>query len=331
MTANLLRRLFTAVARSQPKEAQLVCARIVEEERRKGHTKLANELDGLLAKTSPAAVQPAPLAPMFGGPATAQPYAPYVQEILHERLRHHMVLPDEVEKRFRRIEREFAANIRLKKHGYRPRRRILLHGPPGCGKSLGAERLAWNTGLPLKRVRFETLLSSYFGETAANLSRVFQDATRTPCALFLDECDTIASSRGLRNDVGEVPRIVNTLLQLLEEYDGDGLVIAATNLTENLDRALFRRFDEVISIPLPTVQEIARLLEMSLSAMEKDRGLSWDRLARAIDGHSCSEVVRVAANAAKHCILEGRQTVSEADLNGAIAELNHLSLGDHAR
>ncbi len=242
-----------------------------------------------------------------------------------------MVLPVSVEARFQRIEKEFAASIRLKKHGYRPCRRVLLHGPPGCGKSLGAERLAWSTGLPLRRVRFETLLSSYFGETASNLHRVFEDANRTPCALFLDESDTIATSRGLRHDVGEVPRIVNTLLQLLEEYDGEGLVIAATNLTENLDRALFRRFDEVIEIPLPSVEEIARLLEMSLSAMEKERTFQWNALAQALDGHSCSEVVRVAENAAKRSILEGRKQVAAADLECAMAELNHVPLSDHAR
>jgi ATP-dependent 26S proteasome regulatory subunit len=117
----------------------------------------------------------------------------------------------------------------------------------------------------------------------------------------------------------------------LEEFDGDGLVIAATNLTENLDRALFRRFDEVIQIPLPTVNEIARLLEMSLSAMEKERGLSWEMLAQSLDGHSCSEVVRAADNAAKHSILEGRQIVSASDLKSAIEELNNVSLGDNAR
>ena len=101
---------------------------------------------------------------------------------------------------------------------------------PGCGKSLGAERLAWATGLPVHKVRFDTLLSSYFGETAVNLRRVFDAAQQTPCALFLDECDTIARARGDRNDVGEAQRIVNMLLQMLEEYHGNGFVIAATKI-----------------------------------------------------------------------------------------------------
>jgi SpoVK/Ycf46/Vps4 family AAA+-type ATPase len=232
-----------------------------------------------------------------------------------------MVLPDAVERRFHRIEKEFAARTRLAKHGLKPRHRILLYGPPGCGKSLGAERLAWNTGLPLRKVRFDTLLSSYFGETMANLRKVFDSAQASPCALFLDECDSLARSRTERNDVGEVTRITNALLEMLEDYKGDGLVIAATNLDSALDTALFRRFDEVLKVPLPGIEEICRLLETTLSPMETDASISWRELAQAMDGMSGSEVVHVAQNAAKHCVLDGRRRLIEEDIQRALAEV----------
>lgn len=323
MNAATLRRLFSAVSQTNSRDARKVCERIIQEERERGHGRLAEELEKYLAKAPP-------LAPLSGvREATRGGAAPFVQDIPRDQLRHHMVLPDRMEAKFQRIEREFAARTRLKSFGLHPRRRILLHGPPGCGKSMGAERLAWNTGLTLRRVRFETLLSSYFGETAANLYRVFAEASDHPIALFLDECDTIASSRMLRQDVGEVTRIVNTLLQLLEEYNGAGLVIAATNLTANLDRALFRRFDEVIEMPLPAVEEIARLLKMSLGAMEKESGIQWIDCARELDGHSYSDVVRVAQNAAKHCILEGRNQVLASDLAFAMAEINRIPLEEY--
>jgi len=232
-----------------------------------------------------------------------------------------MVLPEVVEQRFHRIEKEFAARTRLAKHGLKPRHRILLYGPPGCGKSLGAERLAWNTGLPLRKVRFDTLLSSYFGETMANLRKVFDAAQASPCALFLDECDSLARSRTERNDVGEVSRITNALLEMLEDYRGDGLVIAATNLDSALDSALFRRFDEVLRIPLPGLDEICRLLESTLSPMETTALIGWRGIAQAMDGMAGSEVVHAAQNAAKHCVLEGRQKVTEADIRHALAEV----------
>ena len=197
----------------------------------------------------------------------------------------------------------------------------MLYGPPGCGKSLGAERLAWNTGLPLRKVRFDTLLSSYFGETMANLRKVFDAAQASPCALFLDECDSLARSRTERNDVGEVTRITNALLEMLEDYKGDGLVIAATNLDSALDSALFRRFDEVMKVPLPGIEEICRLLKTTLSPMETDRDISWREIAQAMDGMSGSEVVHIAQNAAKHSVLEGRRSVGEADIRHALAEI----------
>jgi SpoVK/Ycf46/Vps4 family AAA+-type ATPase len=233
-----------------------------------------------------------------------------------------MVLPEAVERRFHRIEKEFAARTRLAKHGLKPRHRILLYGPPGCGKSLGAERLAWNTGLQFIKVRFDTLLSSYFGETMANLRKVFDAAQASPCALLLDECDSLARSRSERNDVGEVSRITNALLEMLEDYRGDGLVIAATNLDSALDSALFRRFDEVLKVPLPGIHEIFRLLQSTLSPMETDQGIRWQEIASAMDGMSGSEVVQVAQNAAKHCVLEGRCQVVESDIQHALVEVN---------
>ena len=232
-----------------------------------------------------------------------------------------MILPEAVEHRLVRIEKEYAARTRLAKHGFHPRKRILLYGPPGCGKSLGAERLAWGTGLPLHKVRFDSLISSFFGETAVNLRRVFESDNRQPFALLLDECDTIARSRGERNDVGEVSRVVNMLLQLLEDYEGDGLVIAATNHYESLDHAIYRRFDEAIEIPTPGITEIVRLLQTTLSAVGVDKFVDYLSFAGGLDGLSCSEVEKIAQNAAKHCIMNNRTKVRLEDLKRAADEI----------
>jgi len=322
MNAALLKRLFRAIQSGSRPDVDALCQRVVDEQKKHGHGRVAEELERILSGTaipkSPA-TQPGTLSPL---PTSRRDSAPLVQEITVEKLRHHMVLPPPVEKRFQRIEKEFAARTRLAKHGLKPRHRILLYGPPGCGKSLGAERLAWNTGLPLRKVRFDTLLSSYFGETMANLRKVFDAAKTSPCALFLDECDSLARSRTERNDVGEVTRITNGLLEMLEDYNGDGLVVAATNLDSALDTALFRRFDEVLKIPLPGIEEICRLLKTTLSAMATEPSLAWRETAGASDGMSGAEVGRVAQNAAKHSVLEGRAIVSEQDVRSALAEVH---------
>jgi len=154
-----------------------------------------------------------------------------------------------------------------------------------------------------------------------NLRKVFDAAQASPCALFLDECDSLARSRTERNDVGEVTRITNALLEMLEDYKGDGLVIAATNLDSALDSALFRRFDEVLKVPLPGIDEICRMLQATLSPMVTDKAISWREIARAMDGMSGSEVVHIAQNAAKHSVLEGRRSVGEADIRHALGEI----------
>jgi len=320
MNATLMKRLFRVIQSGTSADVDVLCRRIVDEEKKQGHGRVAKELEQILeAKQRPKTAQPT--GPLQRLPTSRRDSALLMQEIPVEKLRHHMVLPDVVERRFQRIEREFAARTRLAKHGLKPRHRILLYGPPGCGKSLGAERLAWNTGLPLRKVRFDTLLSSYFGETMANLRKVFDAAQASPCALFLDECDSLARSRTERNDVGEVTRITNALLELLEDYKGDGLVIAATNLDSALDTALFRRFDEILKVPLPGIEEICRLLTTTLSPMETDANIGWREIARAMDGMSGSEVVHIAQNAAKHSVLEGRLSVAETDIRHALAEI----------
>ena len=319
MNATLMKRLFRVLQDGSPSEVNAVCQRIVEEEKKRGHTQVAQDLETILG-ASAGVVRPVPKQSLRPLPTSRRDSAPLLTEISVEKLRHHMVLPPSVESRFSRIEKEFAARSRLAKHGLRPRQRVLLYGPPGCGKNLGAERLAWHTGLPLRKVRFDNLLSSYFGETMSNLRRVFDAAHETPCALFLDECDTLASARNARNDVGEVSRITNALLELLEDYRGDGLVIAATNLDAGLDPALFRRFDEVLRIPLPGIGEVVQLLTTTLSPIGKEPKLSLEVLAAEMDGMSRSDVVHVAQSAAKLAVLAGRKRVSENDLRQALTE-----------
>jgi len=316
----LLKRLFSAIHTGAPTDVEALCRRIVEEERKQGHGNVADDLQHILdskARSDSPRFRSPGLSPL---PVNKRESAPLVHVVPHEHLRHHMVLSDAVEARFRRIEKEFAAQHRLALHGLKPSRKVLLYGPPGCGKSLGAERLAWATGLTLYKARFDTLLSSFFGETLSNLRRLFDEVGSSPSALFLDECDTLARSRTERNDVGEVNRITNALLETLERYPGDGLIIAATNLDSALDTAFFRRFDEVIRIPLPSTLEIVRLLRMTLSSIRTERAIDWTAIARQLDGMSSSEVVQIAQTAAKRSVMEGGKTVRNVHLSQVIDE-----------
>lgn len=333
MKSQTLRRLIRAIASRSNDDLDRLAFQIVRDEKRVGHNRLAEELDSILRSTSgddTATTGPGPLpndAGETGSPSslTELPKSrryrdPLATIVPRDELEHHMVLPPETEKRFARIEKEYAARQRLAKHGMSPRKKILLYGAPGCGKTLGAKRLAWNLGLPLMKVRFDSLVSSYFGESASNLRSVFDASAASPCVLLLDECDFVARSRHQSQDIGEASRIVNTMLLLLDEYDSPGLFVATTNVANQLDAAIFRRFDDAFEVPPPSVDEIDRLLSFSLSSMNVDPVLDWREIASKLNGFSAAKVVKVACDAAKFAILENRDIVTSDDFDLAYAD-----------
>ncbi|MFM0073956.1 AAA family ATPase [Paraburkholderia sediminicola] len=326
MNADILKRVVRAIADGSQTDLDRLAGKIVEAERKTGHVRLAEQLEAILKQPKPKR----PAAPLSTPdidrtlkelPLSRRHGETLATLIPHDQLEHHMVLPEVVEQRFARIEAEYAARDRLRTFGLSPRKTVLLYGPPGCGKSLGAKRLAWNTGLPLMKVRFDVLISSFFGESAQNLRSIFSSAREKPCVLLLDECDFIARSRTASKDIGEVSRIVNSLLQLMEEYDAPGLLVATTNLESALDPALFRRFDDVFSIPLPGAAEIEKLLKLTLSSVWLDRPIAWEPLVAKLEGSSAAMVVKAAQDAAKAAVLAGRKTLSQDKLLKAVEEL----------
>jgi len=325
MNAEILKRIVRAIADGSPEDLDRLARKVVDAERRSGHTRLAEELEAILKKPRPPRNGHSVNTDSDRGlrelPLSRRNRDSLATLLPRESLEHHMVLPAGVEERFARIEREYAARERLGAYGLRPRKTVLIYGPPGCGKTLGAKRLAWNTGLPLMKVRFDALISSYFGESAANLRSVFEAAKERPYVLLLDECDFIARSRVGSKDIGEAARIVNTLLQLMEEYDAPGLLVATTNIEDSLDEALFRRFDDVFQVPLPGPAEIDRLLRLTLSAVQVSHQIAWDKLVSLLEGTSAAQVVKVARDAAKAAVLNGQKLVEECHFRAAIGDL----------
>lgn len=326
MNSDMLKRLVTAIAMESQDDLASLARKIVDAERRRGHGRLAGELESILADTDKKRRQRYTAGVDSDRSIRELPVSRRHRELLvtvvaHDALEHHMVLPREVDDRFAQVEKEFAARERLSAYGLTPRKTVLLYGPPGCGKTLGAMRIAWNTGLSLMKVRFDALVSSYFGESTSNLRAVFEAAREQPCVLLLDECDFIARSRVASKDIGEVARIVNTLLQLMEEYDAPGLLVATTNVEASLDEALFRRFDDVFQVPFPGKEEVAKLLRLTLSSVELDDAIPWPKLVDTLAGFSAAHVVKAAQAAAKLAVLRGQRVVQEDHLAKAINEL----------
>lgn len=322
MNATLLKRLFKAISENYSDDLSKIARKIIEDETKKGHTVLAKELSSVL-KSSPLQKPIATFEMKSPGlnvlPKSKRHEMTLVSHVPTDRLEHHMILTKTVEDRFIRIEREYAARERLAQYGLLPRKKILFYGPPGCGKTMGAQRLAWNTGLDFLKVRFDGLVSSYLGETAVNLRSIFETAAKSPCLLFFDECDSIAKSRSASQEVGEIKRVVNSFLQFLDEYDSPGLLVCATNLNEQLDNAIWRRFDDVIRIPKPDPEELKQLIKLTLSIAETSK-FDWFDILEASKGYSAAQVVRAARDALKKVILDGDGIVTQKILLEAIME-----------
>ena len=199
----------------------------------------------------------------------------------------------------------------LHSNNLKARQKLLLAGPPGCGKTLCSEVIASELGLPLIYTRFDAVISSYLGETAANLRKVFEYAQNGTWVVFFDEFDAIGKSREDVEDHGELKRVVNTFLQLLDNFVSDSIFIAATNHERLLDKALWRRFDDILFFDRPSNEQIHQLIEIKLLSV-RHRGLNTSYFVNLMAGWSHADVERVCLEAMKIGVLQRETIITDA-------------------
>jgi AAA+ superfamily predicted ATPase len=297
-----------------------VATQIAAHEARQGHGKLAQELRELIEA---AKGKGATVARRGAGPVPiAQPKGE-LSNLLAARYSdirlNAMVLPHALKGRLDRVITEQRQQEALRGRGLSPRRKLLLVGPPGSGKTMSAAALAGELKLPLFTVLYDGLIGKLMGETATRLRLVFDAIGLQRGVYFFDEFDAIGAQRAGQNDVGEIRRVLNSFLQFLENDDGPSLIVAATNHPELLDRALFRRFDDVITYDLPT-PEIARgIVENRLSTFSL-KTVEWRGVLEATAGLSQAEIARAADEAAKGAVLGGSNEIGTGMLTAALQE-----------
>jgi SpoVK/Ycf46/Vps4 family AAA+-type ATPase len=228
-----------------------------------------------------------------------------------------MVLAANTRDLLERVKQEYRATDKLQNHGLSPRRKLLLVGPPGCGKTMTASALAGELNLPLFNVQLHGLITKFMGETAAKLHLVFQAMTDTRGVYFFDEFDAIGAERGAGNDVGEIRRVLNSFLQFLEQEESQSLVLAATNHIAMLDDALFRRFDDVIHYLLPNESQFKQLVQNRLATYLGKR-IGWKSLWKSAQGLSHAEIARACDDAAKSHVLQETDSINTTALKVAL-------------
>lgn len=315
--SDLVKRMIQSHQRGDDAGFRRVAEEIVAEERRKRHDTLADELERLLSgRTGRRPLTVSSLKPL---PKTRDD-ADLLRLIDPRTTFHDLVLKKETQGLLEEIISEYQQRDVLASHMLRARSRLLFIGPPGCGKSRTSEAVANYLGLPLAKVQLSTVVSSFLGETSRHLHQILDFCEKGGSwVLLFDEIDTLAKERADKSEHGELRRVVATLLQLLDDFEGDAMVIAASNHPALLDEAVWRRFDEVVVFDPPTQAEIAELLRIKLRAMR----VKFDRreLAREMKGFTHADVEMVCVDAARTAVLDGRDTVHKEDMERHIERM----------
>jgi SpoVK/Ycf46/Vps4 family AAA+-type ATPase len=231
-----------------------------------------------------------------------------------------VVLNDRLLHRFNDIIRQQRRRDWLREHGKTPSRRILFVGPPGSGKTMSAEALAGELQLPNYIIRLEGLITRYMGETAVKLRLIFDETAKRRGVYLFDEFDAVGSQRTAVNDVAEMRRVLNSFLQFMEEGNStDSVIICSTNHPSLLDRALLRRYDQVLEFDSPTSDQIKRLVYGAIVPMKLSRP-SWKTIVSSAEGLSQSEIVRAADDAVKMAILDQHKQLTTEDIVSRLQE-----------
>jgi SpoVK/Ycf46/Vps4 family AAA+-type ATPase len=321
--ADLLKDLFGSYQRRDDQMFRQTAAKVIEDERKKQHPVLANELQRILSNGVRSLDEVRGRGSSLDAiPTNSERQTPLLALRTPDRYFEDLVLDSSTVNVLNRVLTEFRGWEILEAHGLSPTKRLLFCGPSGGGKTACAEAVAAELGLPMLYVRFDSVVSSLLGETAANIRKVFDYACRGQWVVFFDEFDAIGRSRDDSTEHGEIKRVVNSFLQLLDNFNGRSLLIAATNFEQVLDPAIWRRFDDVVRFDLPDGAGLEAIVLKRLRPLQftKKQVLI---LVEAIQGASFAEAEQVCFDVRKRCALDGACKLRNEDLKSALERFNY--------
>ncbi|MBW5446376.1 AAA family ATPase [Cohnella sp. CFH 77786] len=209
----------------------------------------------------------------------------------------------------RQIVEEFIAILGMKEkfeeHDVPIPNKVVMYGPPGTGKTLTAFYIAQRLELPLIIARLDAIIHSHLGETGSNVRKIFEFAKSSPCVLFLDEFDAVARTRDNNDEVKEMARVVNTLLQCLDEFQGDSIFMAATNLENELDHAVWRRFDTKMTFGMPDAELRSEYIRLLIGDFARAEGV-MQPACELLNGCSFADIEQIVLKAKRKAIIESR-------------------------
>jgi SpoVK/Ycf46/Vps4 family AAA+-type ATPase len=311
-TAEQIKMLIQSHFEKNDDRFKTVVLQLAAYEAKQGHSAFAREIRTLVDKSKSSSAKIIPFNKDLGEMIVSRVSTSRLSEL---------VVKNDIKTRVERILKEFRQQDKLRKHGMNNRRKVLLAGPPGTGKTITASVLAGELHLPLCTIMMDKLVTKFMGETSAKLRQIFETINENQAVYLFDEFDAIGSERSMDNDVGEMRRVLNSFLQFIEQDDSRSLIVAATNNLKLLDQALFRRFDDVLHYTLPGEAEIEKLIKNRLGGF-KENNLKLNEIVDKCKSLSHAEIARACDDAIKEAILNDKKTVDEVLLSLMIAERN---------
>ena len=304
-TADQIKSLIRSHFSDEPERFYTIALQVAAHEAKKGHSDLAHDIRNIVdmerKKRGPRILSfPQDLKGLV---LTEEP----------ETSKQVLVVSDDIQGRINQVIHEYRERSKLKSHGLSHRRKILLIGPPGTGKTMTAKVFAHELKIPLNTVQVDRLVTKFMGETSAKLRQIFNFMQENLGVYFFDEFDAIGGERSMDNDVGEMRRVLNAFLQFIEQDTSDSIVIAATNNPQLLDRALFRRFEDVLYYEQPADKERQALISNRLGTFKSVR-FDWKTVLEKSSGLSHSEIVLACNDAVKTAILSDKKKIDAVDL-----------------
>ena len=317
-TAEQIKALLRSHADRDDQRFYSIALQVAAKEARQGHHKLAEDIKIMVEKSQK--TMSLGLSAQRITPLLHQPRGDLkgLLELTRSQIRsNELVLTGEVQERLNEVLLEQRQKDKLAQFGLFPRRKLLFTGSPGTGKTMSAAVLATELKLPLYTIVLDSLITRFMGETAAKLRLVFDHIKQTRAVYLFDEFDAIGTQRGAQNDVGEIRRVLNSFLLFVEQDDSESIIVAATNHPELLDKALYRRFDDIICFEKPGKEQIRKLVENRLARFDI-ASLAWDEITAAAKGLSAAEMTRASEGAAKEAVLHQESKISTSLIIRAI-------------
>lgn len=315
----IIRKLFQSFSRNEREEFYAAAMELIQEEKSKNHNLLARDLERILqnghSKTLSASNTLYKNYPEV--PKDRETGLPLIDIKPFDLTWDNVVLSQDNLGILQQVTLENRKQEILEAYGLRPKSKLLFCGPPGCGKTLTAKVLSGTLGIPLVYVNLTAVFSSYLGETATNLKKIFDYVEKGEWVVLFDEFDAIARDRNTLNEHGEVKRLVNSLLQLIDTSNSNSLFIAATNHESLLDNAVWRRFDEVLFFGKPDLELRTILLKRYLSRI-RHSGVDLENFAADLEAATGADIERICVDAIKTVVLRGDRELTHADLKTSI-------------